>query len=62
MILAIIVLFVAVVILGVVVGELRATVIKIEADFRELTNVHNWNVKELEHRAEQGQVVKVVEL
>ena len=30
--------------------------------FGELTNAHNWNVKELEHRAEQRQVVKVVEL
>lgn len=62
MIFAIMFLFVAVVILGAVVGELRATVIKIEIDVSELTYAHNWNMKELEHRAEQKQVVKVVEL
>lgn len=28
----------------------------------DLTKAHNWTVKEMEHRSEQTQVVKVVEL
>lgn len=62
MILAIIVLFVVMLILGAVVAELRSEIIRIDGDVRELTNTHNWNVKELEHRAERTQVIKVVEL
>lgn len=62
MIFAIIILFVAVVILGAVVGKLRATVIKIEADLQRLIIAHNWNVQALQHEAEQTQVVRVVEL
>lgn len=62
MIFAIIFLFVVMMIIGAVVAELRAEVIKTREDLQTLTNVHNWNVQALQHEAEQTQVVRVVEL
>lgn len=34
----------------------------LQGQITALINAHNWNVKELEHRSEQTQVIKVTEL